>query len=1796
MNKKLGALPIYLMLVLLAACTNSDKLEVKKANFDDQIDQLQNLEFQFNKDLAPDSLIEIWDTLAYFEFEPSIKGRYKWIDKRTLLFSPSGHFAPNTDYKASVSDKVLVNSAKKYSLSDEPIQFHTPYLQIVNGYAYWNFSEYLDKQLQLNVRLVFNYPVDKKHVGEALSLKINNNEKPYTITSNGISNEIEVVIPVQETDDVKSIQVALTPGMQVIGSNQAIKEALTLQIVVPANDKLDVTDISTDFEEGSGVITVYTSQPVVMKEVKSRIKIEPQTDFEVSPISNGFKLKGSFGEGQAYQLTISKELKGIFGPTLSDDYIETITFGSPEPYISFADKSGMYLTTGGSGNLGLKIINVPKVKITVFRIFENNIQHYLRSGKEYEWYEEDGYHDSYNYRMNEDYGKIIVTKEFNTNTLPGKGNLRLLHIMPEDLGLSGEMKGIYLIRAESTEKAWLNDVQLLSYSDIGLIVKGGENEIFTATRSIATALPIEGVTLGFYTSNNQLVHKVSTGKDGIAIFKDLEKTIPGFKISMVTARKGNDFNVILFNRSAVELDRFETGGKHTAGRDYDAFIYSDRDLYRPGDSVYCNAILRDYSMKTISGFPVKFRIIGPDGKDFLKRRVNVSNSGSVILPFALPVAAYTGSYICEVSSVEDVFIGSYRIKVEEFMPDRISVDAKTDKVTYEPENIVKLTVTAMNLFGPPAAGRKVENELRVSRKKFQSKAFVKDYNFDLISNENLAIVSVINQTVTNDKGIASQEFTLPNYKNAGLLEGKIYTTVFDETGRPVNRLVNFDIYTQNTFLGISRLPGWLSTGRPVSCRLIALNDKEKPISATAKFEVVHTTWETILERNYGQTRYRSQKKDRVLLSKEINISAEGRTETYSPQQSGEYKFRLSIPGSTFWIEESFYAYSWGSSDETTFQINKDGEIDITLDKQLYEPGQEANVLFKTPFAGELLVTVEQNKVLEYYNLKADNNGATLKLPVKDGFIPNVYITATLIRKIEEGGIPLTVAHGFASMKVEKASYKIPVVITASEQVRSATSQKIIVKTTPGAEVTIAVVDQGILQITDYKTPDPYFYFYQKRALEVNSYDLFEELLAELSSKNTLTGGDQAFDLGKRLNPMTAKRVKLLSLWSDRLTANEKGEVYFTANIPKFSGAVRIMAVAHKDHRFGSADKLMRVADPVTISSSVPRFMSPGDKAMIHVTLSNTTATPISVSTSIVVSQLFTAGKPEKADIVIPANSEASLTYSLIALNNMGVGKVTFKAKAAGELFTEETELSIRPAVPLVKEAQAGVIEAGKTATLSVSSEMIKGTSSSRLMLTNNPAGIYAHHLEELINYPYGCLEQTISAAFPQLYLSDLAKMLKKDNLIGTANINANVSEAIRKISFYQQYNGGLVTWPDHGTINWWISAYAAHFMYEAERAGYTVEKQTADDIHKYLLEKVRQKGSTEYFYRVVDENRWMKRSEANREIFYSLYVLALNGKHHLPTMNYYKARLNELTHDSKYLLACAYLVAGDEKSFNQVLPKEWNTDDPARMTGESFSSPIRDKGLALYTLVSVDENNPQIALLARQIGEMINKAEWMSTQERVFSLLALGKMARNNSKGSVTAKIEHDGKTANYKDENLLLKLISGKATITTTGKGNLYWYLESEGIPANMKVKEEDRILKVRRQYYSRTGQPLAANTVKQNDLLVVALTISTTDNSIVENVVITDLLPACFEIENARLTAEREMDWIKMRATPDYLDVRDDRINIFTTAAFQPKTFYYMVRVVNTGTYTQGPAGAEAMYNAQYYSYNGLKTIIAQ
>jgi hypothetical protein len=336
-------------------------------------------------------------------------------------------------------------------------------------------------------------------------------------------------------------------------------------------------------------------------------------------------------------------------------------------------------------------------------------------------------------------------------------------------------------------------------------------------------------------------------------------------------------------------------------------------------------------------------------------------------------------------------------------------------------------------------------------------------------------------------------------------------------------------------------------------------------------------------------------------------------------------------------------------------------------------------------------------------------------------------------------------------------------------------------------------------------------------------------------------------------------------------------------------------------------------------------------------------------------------------------------------------------------------------------------------------------------------------------------------------------------------------------------------------------------------------------------------------------------------VVYGLYVLALAGKPNVSVMNYYKANPSLLSLDCKYLLSAAYALSGDKKSFKEFLPSQFAGEESVAQTGGSFYSDIRDESLALDVLVDVDPENPQIATMVRHISDKLKQRDWYSTQELAFSFLGMGKVARRDGASTATAEIKVDGRTvgtmngAPIKLSTAALKGGGGlpKVDIVTRGTGRIYYSWQVEGISAAGAYKEEDNYLKVRKRFFDRYGRPLTGNTFHQNDLIIVQVTLEKSYSGNVDNVVITDMLPAGFEIENPRTKDIPGMDWIKEQDAPTALDVRDDRINFFVNCRDYKQVYYYAVRAVSPGVYRMGPIGADAMYNGEYHSYNGAGTV---
>ncbi|MEO5562175.1 MAG: alpha-2-macroglobulin family protein, partial [Chitinophagaceae bacterium] len=807
-------------------------------------------------------------------------------------------------------------------------------------------------------------------------------------------------------------------------------------------------------------------------------------------------------------------------------------------------------------------------------------------------------------------------------------------------------------------------------------------------------------------------------------------------------------------------------------------------------------------------------------------------------------------------------------------------------------------------------------------------------------------------------------------------------------------------------------------------------------------------------------------------------------------------------------------------------------------------------------------------------------------------VPNAYVTATLIKPHEMSDIPLTVAHGFQNVKVEEKSRKIPVAITAQKSVRSNTHQKVTVKAIPGSYITLAAVDNGVLQISDYKTPDPYNYFYQKKALQVSGYDLYPLLFAEMRATLSSTGGDGEADLTKRVNPMPAKRIKVVSYWSGIKKADGDGEADFEFDVPQFSGELRLMAVSYKNESFGATDNTMTVADPIVISTALPRFLSPGDTVTVPVTVTNTTDRSTSVSATLKVEGPLKVIGSSTESVALNAKSEGRATFQVVADPNIAVGKVTVTVNGLGEKFTDATEISVRPPSTLQKVTGSGSVMGGSSQKVSIGlGDFIPGSSDYELVVSRSPALELAQHLKYLVQYPYGCTEQTVSAAFPQLYYGDMADLmqLNKQNKV---NANTNIMEAIRKIKMRQLYTGAVTLWDGGGTEDWWTTIYSAHFLLEAKKAGFDVDNSLLETMLSYINNRLKNKELVTYYY-----NRDQNRKIAPKEVAYGLYVLAIAGRSNVPAMNYYKAKSEVLALDSRYLLSAAYATAGDKKSFTAMLPSSFSGEVSVTQTGGSYYSDVRDEAIALNALLDVDPGNAQIPVMIKHVGEKLKSKNYLNTQERSFAFLAIGKHARAANQSTATADIKINGKKiaelngGTWRGDAKALG--STNVEIDAKGSGRLYYFWQAEGISASGAYKEEDNYLKVRKRFYDRFGTPLSGTTFKQNDLVIIGITLERSFNTSIENVVITDLLPAGFEIENPRTKEIPGMDWIKDASTPTALDVRDDRIHFFVDLYNNKQVYYYAVRAVSPGNYKMGPVSADAMYNGEYHSYNGAGVI---
>ncbi|MFN3315566.1 MAG: hypothetical protein ACK40K_02055, partial [Raineya sp.] len=597
---------LYVVLLFVLAACGGNQVRITNKNFDAEVSQQQNLVFTFNKELAQDSLIEKWDTTAYIKFSPNVRGKFKWVSKNELLFSPEVGFQASTRYKAEFQDDKVAGSTKA-KISNTKLDFYTPLLTLASSSPFWNVDN--TGKAEMRLHLHFNYKVNPQDLKNLLSITAENKNIAYRFISANPDRHIEIALQDVNTNNSKAT-ISIEKGLPCGESDYKTTEIIKNVFIVPDKNALEILDVQNQFDGLEPYILLISNQAINTEKISNNeISVSPKPDgFAIEQHPQGLLLKGNFISGETYTLRLAKNLQGLAGGKLKEDFSREISFGKLQPQIAFTEKKAMYLTSKGQKNIGVKIVNIPKVKVEIYKIYENNLQAFLKQNQyqleneqAYDYYGEDSEYNPY-----KDFGTLISSQEYDTERLAKTQNgVHLLNISSQKLQ---DFKGVYAIMVSSTEQLYQKAFKLVAISDVGLIAKENGDQISVFANSIVDAKPLKDVQINVLSSNNQILASQKTDANGLAQFGDLKKKFPDFKIKMLTASNNNDFTFLDFDKSRIENSRYELGGLRANQAPYLAFLHLERDLYRPAEQIRFSVIVRNHDWKT-EKMPLKAKFI-----------------------------------------------------------------------------------------------------------------------------------------------------------------------------------------------------------------------------------------------------------------------------------------------------------------------------------------------------------------------------------------------------------------------------------------------------------------------------------------------------------------------------------------------------------------------------------------------------------------------------------------------------------------------------------------------------------------------------------------------------------------------------------------------------------------------------------------------------------------------------------------------------------------------------------------------------------------------------------------------------------------------------------------------------------------------------------------------------------------------------------------------------------------------------------------------------------------------------------
>lgn len=1863
-----GLFFLLLMIVSFSSCTRTQKDIIPSAEYAPYINAYTGGVISQNSTIRIEltheqPMVDLNNELKEnpFSFSPSLKGKAYWVSNNTIEFVPEeGTLKPGSLYECTFQLGKFVEVDKK--LKEFNFSFRVQERNFTLSIEPLPITDAQPDEINIKGEICFSDIVKKEEVEKILTVKDGNN-KSYPVEIIPTDNLTRYQFCINQIPrDTEDYQLTITAN----GSPARIDQTQSEEVLIPAKDSFRFLSATRIDEPENGIEVVFSAPLSDTQDLKGLIEI-PELSSSVFQIKEN-RVFIYFEANQLSKLTLNihEGVKSSQGKTLGTSHSISFSEINLKPQVEMLTTAAI-LPDSKSLIIPFRAVNLYAVDLSVIRIFENNVLMFMqtnslasanelrRSGrlvyKKTLWLGKDTSKDIHNWEnysidlaglIRQEPGaiyRVILSfrQEYSAYPCGGVDNQEIK--FADNNTPDGLMKVSGSALSEADEAVWDTPEAYYYYnggtmdwsvyrwkerdnpchpsyymnsdraaacnvfaSNLGMIVKRNSlNKLWIAVSNILDTNPVGKAQVTVYNFQLQPIGKGETNGEGF-----VEISSKGTPFIVVAEAEKQKAYVRVVDGEEQSVSRFDVGGKEIQ-KGLKGFIYGERGVWRPGDTLHISFILEDREKRIPDKHPVALEIYNPKGQFYTKMISTQGMNGFYTFDVPTQAGDPTGLWNAYIKVGGTTFHKGLRI--ETIKPNRLKINLTLPKILQSTDKNVTVPLASAWLTGATASKLKAKVEMSLSKVNTQFKNYGQ-YIFNDPATDFTTIKTDVFDGILNAEGKAGVTLKVPAATNApGMLNATFTTRVFEPGGDAsiYTQSIPFSPFVSYVGINLNQPKGkYIETDKDHVFDIVTVNSQGQPVNrSNLEYKIYRISWSWWWENS-------EESFGTYINNSSITPVASGKLQTSGGKTT--FKFRVDYPswgrylvyvkdkdsghatGGTIYVD---WPESRGRSNKTDPSGIK--MLTFSLDKDSYEIGETATAIIPAAAGGRALVSIENgSSVLHREWIEVTNEGDTkYTFEITPEMTPNVYLHISLLQPHAQtiNDLPIRM-YGIAPVFVTNRQTVLQPQIQMPEVLRPETDFNVTVSEKSGKPMTytLAIVDDGLLDLTNFKTPDPWNEFYSREALGIRTWDMYDNVLgASAGAYSSLfsVGGDAT------LKPADAKanRFKPVVKFIGPFYLEKGRQQTHTLKLPMYVGSVRAMVVAGQDGAYGNAEKTAFVRTPLMLLSTLPRVLSIQEEITVPV---NVFAMEKQVKNVTVSLQASGGG------VQIEGSHQQSLTFNrpgdqlvfftLKTGNKTGKATIKLTASGGGQQTKETIEIEVRNPNPIVTLRSSEWIETGQNKELSYQLGSLSANNQIKLEVSRIPSVDISRRFDFLYNYQHHCTEQLTSKALPLLFIAQFKTIDTRE----AEKIKANVQEAIRQIYARQLPNGGFVYWPGNAVADEWISSYTGMFLTLAQEKGYAVHANVLNKWKRF------QRAAAQNWRMPQEANNWQQWQSELQQAF-RLYTLALAGAPEYGAMNRMKEQPG-LSIQAKWRLAAAYALTGKMKPAEELVYNAETTVIPYSSMNQIYGSSDRDEAMILETLLLMNRERDALQQ-AKVVSKNLSQENWFSTQSTAFALMAMGRLAEKLS-GSLDFTWTWNGKqqpavksAKAVFEKEISTSPKSGTVAVKNQGKGALSVDLITRTQLLNDTLPAISDNLRMDIRYASMDGKPMSVNDIRQGtDFTAIASISNTSGTTDYTNLALTHIIPSGWEVYNERMTVPEA----EPQETTDssgnvsgqytYQDIRDDRVlTYFNLRRGETKIFTIRLQATYAGNFILPAVQCEAMYdvNVQARSKAGRTTV---